>query len=488
MGVTYQKHCSNSYLKAINLSDDFIYTQLTTSNHTQIMRRINSDILFYIYKFISCLLIATLIFRRLNVVQMQLASWQLLIVQILLVYYYRKFKPLALFVIFAIPYTLVAHIHFLDPSFNLHFGPLTDFTSEYYYNGVFEILCIFWIVLTFFLPKLSNDLILKNYIKVKNNIIIFYSLLFIQILIVFFGKTGDTIFESGGYASPDSNVKSTGGLAIFEYFLVFYPVAYFYSGLVKRRLILLVAVAIFYCVKAVLFGGRVEIIQYLLMAFILHFDSPSLSLKKIAVVAFPLVLFLILFGGLFRGAPDTDLHSMATVLKENREIIATLVFGNHIDVYYSSTRLYGFCEDGILSIFERGRIFLLNILAIFVPYSKLPPEADLAAFKRDEYFAGGGALLPIYFFVYLSYFGVIVISSLLGAFFRKIIKFPQRVSMYFLFYIIMVLSTYPRWYAYSANVLYKYCLYSVVVLLFSNMISNYLSPKKSAIQNLHSKS
>lgn len=441
------------------------------------MKQVNTNIIFYLSKFISCLLIITLIFRRLDILPVQFVSWELLALQLFLVFCYRKFKPLALFIIFAIPYTFVAHLHFLNPTFNLYTGFITDFTSEYYYIGVFEIISIFWIVIAFFLPKLCNDLILKNHFKVKDNPVIFYSLILIQLIIVLFGKTGDTIFESGGYSTVDSNVKSTGGLAIFEYFLVLYPVAYIYSGGLRKRIILLATVAIFYCIKAVLFGGRVEMLQFLLMAFILHFDSSSFSLKKIGIIALPFVVFFILFGGLFRGAPDMSLGSMITVLKENQEILTTLIFGNHIDVYYSSTRLYGFCEDGILSIFERGRIFLLNILAIFVPYSKLPPEADLAGFKKDEYFAGGGGLFPVYFFVYLSYFGVLMISSVVGVFFRKIILSPHKVSKYFLLYISMILSTFPRWYAYSANVFYKYCLYSVIVLLCVSIFDKYLGKR-----------
>ena len=434
------------------------------------------NVLYFFVKGLAFCILILCPLVKFGLAQIELLSIALVVLQILLIIEYRKFKPLAFLVLFTLPYTLVAHWYFSNPEFTLLVGSRTDFDNQFFYTGVFIIISIFWSIITIFLPKLKRPLVLKNYILVKKHPFIFYSILCLQVFIILFGRTGNTIFQSGGYGSEDANMSNLGGTAIFEYFLVLYPVAYFFSGREKRKIAFLLTVGALYSMKAVLFGGRVEMLQLLLLVFILHFDNIRTSLFKILIIAIPAVIFFILLGVL-RGAPEIGIAGAFEVLKENFGLIKYTVFANHIDVYYSSTRLYGFCNIGILSDYERVKIFFYNVLAVVVPYGALPPEANLAAFKQDDYPAGGGGLVPVYFFIYLGYFGVIMIAIILGLFLRKIIKNTHSVSMYFLVYMIMILSTYPRWYAYSANVIYKFCLYAVIVLFFANMASRYLQKK-----------
>jgi hypothetical protein len=385
----------------------------------------------------------------------------LLTLQILLVFEYRKFKPFSLLLLFVLPYTLVAFFHFIDSSFPLHLGSRNDFDLERLYIGTFVILCLFWSSFSLVLPRINKPIIINNFLIFNNKPFIFYFLLILQIIILVFGRSGNTIFESGGYGSSDMNTSNLGGTAIFEYFIVFYPVTYIFSGRNKFRVFLLILLAVFYSLKAILFGGRVEFLQCILLIFILHFDNPNTSLFRILVVSFIPLVFFILFG-FIRSAPDS-MFDVFNIVKENIQFAGYTFFGNQIDVYYSSTRLLGLIDINLISIIDRFEIFLYNIFAIISPYSLLPEKANLALYLQGDFSAGGGGLLPVFFYVYLSYFGVIIVGLIMGYLFYRAIKLNSKVSQYWVIYLIMILSTYPRWYAYSSNVIYKFCIYSLVI-------------------------
>jgi hypothetical protein len=433
----------------------------------------NIDFLYYGIKILSLVILILILLFFFDLISINWISLNVLLLQFFLVIVYRKFKPFAILILFVIPYTLVAYLHFNNHEFPLHLGSRIEFDNEKYYSNVFVILALFWAVFTLVLPKLKAPLVLRNYIQFKNQPLFFYAILFFQVFILLYGRTGGNIFQTGGYGSADSNTTNLGGGAIFEYFLIFYPVAYIYSNKNKFKLNLLIFLALIYCIKSILFGGRIEALQCLLLIFVLHLDDHKTSLFKIILFSIIPVLFFVLFG-FVRSSPDLNFIEIVEIIVNNINFAGYTFFGNQIDVYYSSTRLYGFIDLNIISLYERFQIFLYNIAAIFTPYSLLPIKANLALFKQDEYTAGGGGLFPIFFYVYLSYYGVIFIATLLGYFFSRIIRFKFSTSNYFLIYMIMVVSTYPRWYAYSSNVMYKFCLYSIIILFIINSLSKYL--------------
>ncbi len=398
-------------------------------------------------------------------------TYLLLFLQIILVFVYRKFKPLAILFVFIIPYTLVAHLHFLDKDFPLHLGNHLDFDNDIYYSKIFIILAVFWSSFSLILPKLKNEIVIKDAIRFINQPLIFYFTFIIQILIFLFGRTGNSIFQSGGYGSVDSTVSNLGGTAIFEYFLIFYPISFVFSGNNKIKINLLLILSVAYCIKAISFGGRVEALQCMLIIYVLHFDNSTTSLRKIFVLSFFPILFFILFG-FIRAAPNATFYELIEMVQNNINIAGYTFFGNQIDVFYSSTRLYGLIDIGVINNIDRLQILLYNIFAFVTPYSLLPEKANMALLLQDQYSAGGGGLLPVFFYVYLSFFGVILIGLLLGLVIRKLINNISRCSNYFLIYITMLMSTYPRWYAYSSNVIYKFCFYSVFLFFLANMIIN----------------
>jgi|HigsolmetaAR202D_1030399.scaffolds.fasta_scaffold05343_2 hypothetical protein len=418
----------------------------------------------------KCLAFAILplcIIVELNVVPAALLSSILMLLQLLSVYIFRKFKPFGIFLLFAITYTLPAYLYF-NRGFNITLYS-ADFDNYLYYKGVLVILSIFWSVFILMLPRLNDHIIIKEKLPVWDSAFFFYGILSIFCAIVIFGKSGESILSAGKYGSNE--ISGAGGTSLYEYGGFLYPIAYIFSGKKKSRLILLMMGAAFYCAKSLLLGVRGNTLFMLLMFFLLHLDNRKTPLLKWILMGTPALIFFIGFG-IFRGGTDEGVNRIISklVLSSEDNRIFHLVLGNQTDIYYASTRLYAFCETGILSIQDRLSSFLYNILAIVVPYSKLPEIANIAAYKQDSYYSGGGSLLPVYFYIYLSYFGVILIAVFLGLIFRLFIKKENLKYPAFTMYVVALLSAYPTWYGYSANNVYKYCVYAVIMFVIIQSI------------------
>jgi hypothetical protein len=128
---------------------------------------------------------------------------------------------------------------------------------------------------------------------------------------------------------------------------------------------------------------------------------------------------------------------------------------NQTDVFYSSVRLISMKDMGTISGTESLQAFALFCGSIFVPYSSLPPLANWSTYLLSSFNALGGGLIFSYFYVYLSYFGVILIAYYVSIVFRKI---RESTNFYMLFYGLLVSCTVIGWFAYGPITLFKLCL------------------------------
>ncbi len=395
-------------------------------------------------------------------------SYNLLLLQILLVIEYRQFKPFAFFIFFALTYTIPPHLHFYDEQYILTFGSF-DFSDMYYYRNMFILLSIFWSAFTIVLPRIKNPIVLSNFLQIKNNAFIFYSTLAVFALIIFLGRTGQGIAESGGYAQ--GGVTNAGGMSLYEYGGLLYLIAFTFSGLKKSRIIILLLLGGLFCVNSLIYGIRGNTLFMMLLMFILHLDKLKISFFKWVLMSLPLIFAFIAFG-VFRQSTKEglDLINSNLVGFNEKYLVNPTFFANQVDVFYASTRLFGMCDIGEFTPEKRVQIFIYNILAFVVPYSKLPEIANIVLFKADEYHSGGGALIIAYFYVFLSYYGVVLIALVLGLIFRRVIKKPENTPQNLLVYIIIVLSIYITWYGYSSNNIYKFCVYAVIAYSLANFV------------------
>lgn len=421
-------------------------------------------IIKYLYLLIA---IAIAILYFYNLVNPSVLYIFTLIANIILIIKTRNFKPLSILFIFLLTYTLILFPHYIQ-------GEPIVIAYEQFRNSIFynKTLLIHFLFLTTILVSISNinkPLIIRNYLKIRNNTFAYIICMFLSIIILLFGKTGDTIIDSGGYTK--GNTGSLFGLSINEYFILFMPLMYVYSGNQRKRIFLILLLSILYSIKTLLYGGRVGVLQCLLMLYILFIDNKKLSFTQIILIAFPLIYAFIIFG-IIRVDPAIINNNFSYLIKlPFRKNIFYSLLGNQNDVYYSSARLIALVKIGALDYGDRISSFIYNLIAIIIPYKLLPNIANIAGYLKDKYPAGGGGLISSYYYLFLSYPGAIIIGLYISYIFKLLIK---NFKQYWILYSIMVLVTYPRWIGYNPINLFKLCMYIIPIYVGLNIISKYI--------------
>jgi hypothetical protein len=269
------------------------------------------------------------------------------------------------------------------------------------------------------------------------------------------------------YAS-DESTKSV----IYEYFILFLLIAYYYSNKKKIQLIIILFLFVFYIFKSLLFGGRIEVIQLIILGFyvlILDFNMKLSSLKLI-IGCLMFYYFNQVVGAirsnplpLLEGNYIAYLNPFDSILNPKLNYISS----NEGDVFQSSARLIGLIDNGILDFYMRIKSFFFFFLSIIIPKSWLPEEASLITYKKDIYNSGGGGFITVYFFAFLGWLGPFVISAYLFWIYKLLNIFK---SDYLKLYGLMLFSTFPRWFAYNPIILFKLCLFIIPIAFMSNMI------------------
>lgn len=384
------------------------------------------------------------------------------------IFLFRRNPAFLLFFIFCLFYTLSLVPYYF---YGLDVSPWKDFNQKDYYDSVLRIHGCFLVTPLLFNPKKYKDF--KNALKVcrNPNAIGFIIFCVISFLVIILGQSGSTIFESGGYATGESS-KST----LYEYFILFYLATYYYSDKKPYQKVLLVSLVLIYVYKSLLYGGRIEVVQLLLLCFYIFIIDYKIKIKPIRIIIGCMTFYYInmVFSGV-RSNPlpllEGNYAYYLNPFKAYSNTDASYISSNEGDVIQSSVRLIGLIENGLLDIGTRVKALAGFLLSIILPSSMLPEEASLITYKKEIYNSGGGGLAAVYFYAFLSWLGPFMISAYLFFVFR--LTFIYR-SNYFKLYCLMVFSTFPRWFAYNPIILFKLSLWIVPIIFFSNLIFSFL--------------
>ncbi len=400
-----------------------------------------------------------------NIYQGKVALSILLFVSVLLIYRARKFKPLSIMFFYWFTYSFVLIDYYwngVDIS-----GGYNHFDQIILYNETLRVHLLFVLCVYFLFPDIKFPIYLKDRINGLNNNFFFYLTLLFMMFILLFGTSGQNIWSSGGYGKFDP--ENLGGTSIFEYFVVLVPLLFLFSTKNKFQRYVFWMVIFLYCFKSLGLGYRNQIIQVCLVCFCL-LDNPRIKYRHIFLASIIPVYLLLIFGAIRQNPLVLLSNDINDILFLPFEDIFNAL-GNQSDVYYSTVRMYGFLDIGIIDDVQRYLAAFYNFFALFVPYSYLPELANLAAYKKDQYGAGGGGLISMYWFVFGGYFGVFTIAAYIAFIFRKLITSH---NIFFIIYMILVLSTYLRWFAYNQISLFKICSYGVffylILLLLRNVV------------------
>lgn len=388
----------------------------------------------------------------------------------------RKFKPVSFMFVFWLSFilcTLPYYSEGKDISGGRNIFDIPRLYDQTTFNHVF-----FLLVTALFFPNLRAPVYMKDRFIYRKSMFGFLLTTAIMVFIILFGQSGKGVFAAGGYATGASQSSTFN-----EYFLILVPVALVFTGnipLLKRTVYLIIAL---YIVKDLSFGGRNGTLQNGLLLFLM-LDNKKIKYWHVALFGSIPVYLMMIFGTIRANPLLLFSSSTSDILmlpfKGDRSFAESL--DTQADVFYASVRFLGLLDFDILHQSDRIKVFFYHFMAVIMPYSWLPPSANLAAFELYRYNAGGGGLISAYWFFFLGLPGVAFISWYINFIIRKILTSQ---NIFFILYACDFMSSYPRWFAYNPVLIFKLCIYGPLFYFFIKLTINII--KSQNRQDLVSK-
>lgn len=388
----------------------------------------------------------------------------------------RRSLPLVIFFIFIFSYVTVPYYHFFALK-KISF--YSDFQSVEIINQVSFLNSLFLGFFSVALRGVNERNIPHPLYWFKSNYVFFYLSLFPCFIALIFGLQGESLLNS------NYGVAETQKSPLHEYFILFYLfLILFHENKSKWHNFILLFMLILYCLKTMIYGGRVEVIQVVLLYCYLKFNFfRDISRFKIYILLF--CCFVILTAiGFVRGnfisllTSDDIFVTLLTIMHSDNS--SQYVMTTSTDVYYASMRFIGLIDAGYFTLEYRVLSFLSFILNLFFSFDNFKELSNLAAAFVSEYRVGGGGLIGAYFYVWGGYIGVILVGLFLGMLLKY---FHSNCNFIIKIYGIIILVTFPRWWAYTPINLTKMCVVALCIYVFYLILSCSFMKSKGLISN-----
>lgn len=322
--------------------------------------------------------------------------------------------------------------------------------SEKVTNSSINLLAIFNALLYLFSPK-------KIYTSKVWNVSIFTNpinpgyityMIIISSLLIIFLLGFDAPAVPGERGSPKP---------VFEYAVCIFILGYHFYKKKGQRIILDVLIILF-AAKNFIYGGRILGIQFITCYYIFRWGT--LSLKRISIIAIPLILLMYIIG-VVRG------ELLAGNFDTNQIFGALFINGLALDTAYSAyytSKVYMYMYDLIPNHID---YFLAFLAALFVGYGSFK-HLLLSNVAHDYMTNYEGGLFPFHFY----FFGNILLVILSTWIFRPLFKWISKLttkrisSLEKCIAILIVCSTF-RWYLYSPfsmirEIIFLSILYTII--------------------------
>lgn len=295
----------------------------------------------------------------------------------------------------------------------------------------------------------------------KNNSLVFFSCLSV---IVFFSllmvSDGGTVFTA--HYRDITAVR----YAFIDYAILFAVIAYCFSC--KNRNRTLILVLSFYCFVCILYGYRLRLLQMGLLIYVLFFEHKIQ--KKYVLMATVCGVFFLLFIGVLRS--DVGNINVAAMLGYRDGVVVS----NQGGVFLNANMYIGLVKDGLITSEQRLTSFLGNFIAIFYSQSSLPADYYLPKIAEKYFSIPGGGLISGYLYVWGGWLSVIVGAVVIGAMYKKAF-YHKFSSQYFYVYMCIILSVFPRWFAYSPIHFFKMGLWAVAIYFLARLLHQNFSKR-----------
>ena len=268
-----------------------------------------------------------------------------------------------------------------------------------------------------------------------------------------------------GFTLPEAEGQRGAHSTAYEYSAIPFMLLFYYSGNQKWHIrfgLMLVAI---YSLQSFVFGGRIEAIQFILVAYMMLFIH-RISMPKV-IIAMVGMFFLMSIIGVVRGellSGNADVSSILSSLAES---------GFALDTAYSAY----YTSESFVYIIDKFTLF--EIIALFCEFVKsiflgANPDVLLTSISAQYTIHYGGGILPFYFFFYLGAIGVFVASVLAAFYLNKVIGLQADSSGYMKCLTVWIVSTTFRWYLYTPLPLLRGVLF-LTIAYFSFAYLHHLS-------------
>jgi hypothetical protein len=287
----------------------------------------------------------------------------------------------------------------------------------------------------------------KKIYRAKNLPIFFFCIF----IVLFF--TSLMISGKGTAFSSDYRLVTEIRYGFIDYAIIFIFFSYYFSNKKYDNFIILVALG--YMLICTLYGYRLRMSQMGLLVFFLFFEDKVKPwfLALLTVMSFWGLKIVAVFRGL-----DKSLSFDSMLGLKNGVIVS-----NQGGVFLNANMYIGLVEDGLISGSERITTFFGYFLAIFYSQSALPDKYNVAKLAENYFSIPGGGLISGYIYLWGGLLLAIPVGLLIGYLHSCLLR-DAKSSIYFLAYMIVIVATFPRWFAYDPIHFFKMGFYSVVIL------------------------
>lgn len=406
-------------------------------------------------------LFSTLLAESVNFTSL-ISAWSVLILSAYLLVY--SIHNLLLFILFALLFyfnysiCMASYINVIE---DMYFT--TRFMNDIVSNTGINIILLFLLTIIFFIPlKLNKNELDKKSFKIPhlNNVLVITIGLVLVLTYIFFFQ----------FEMPDVVGERGVPHALYEYAIQIFIVGFYFLGMHKFYLKILILLLLAFAVQNFLFGGRVIGIQLFLVYFLFFWGYRAKVKKLWPIVVVGLILLSII--GMNRGNADFSFKSIAQAIEHLK--INSLTLDTAYSAYYTSLTFLKVQE--VTSLLERSNLFLSFVKSIFLGGGV--ENCILPYYTNQFYLNYGGGILPLYFKFYLGWPGVIFSGILIALIVRVVNKIEEGAKAFQVVFAIFIVTMVFRWYLYTPLILFRGVIFLGVIYFFVNLTYNSFTIKR----------
>jgi hypothetical protein len=265
-------------------------------------------------------------------------------------------------------------------------------------------------------------------------------------IVIFYGLF---LFIQKGFRLGGEFMDSAGDRSILEDYIALLFVIFFLSSRASKFLIFsFVFISISYFVA----GERLRMFIYI-GSVVVYLFRERLTIIKICL---PFAYVFAEFISLFRSQTDFG-------IKDNG------VFTSHFgSVTISSLYLNEFISP--LFFVDKFQYYIGIIIGNIIPTFLLPDGFDVRGDLFKSYDIPGGGWFPSFILSVSNWYVFILTILMIGLIVRFCIKHKSLYSDYFIF--IMIITS-PRWFMYSPYLIFRFALYSIIIIIFLKTLQKF---------------